>query len=229
MATVFRATWPSFKSPGYVRVLWRALNWSEFRSVQARYGHLPMTLYSPMDLYMEVYEKIVLSGPRPEVVTAGIAAQVALHQLNNSPFSGNFDAVAHKLIEKRKWLSENYLESCRAIIAATFRVSFEEMDKWDAEQIFEKFVMAEYALGNQFNPADPRQLAADAEAKKRGARGAVAPGPPKSAREVAYMKAKARRQAADAAEVGTRTPAEPRRMPNQMPKPPDTTEFSWTK
>jgi hypothetical protein len=221
MATIYRAIWASAAVPGGISVTWRALNWSEFRQIKARYGHLELSLYSPMAMYYEIYKAVAISGPSADTVSAGIMAQIGLHQYNNNAFSGTLDAVAAKLVEKRNWLGANYLESCRALVAATFRIPFEAMDTWDSDQLFEKFVMAEYALGQQFNPVDPRQVAAEAEQAKRQGH---APRQPQSAREAAYLKARDRRLSVDKQESERFNQQQP-----SIPIPSGPEEFTWSR
>ena len=162
-----------------------------------------------MSLYMEVYEKVVLAGPHPRAVAAGIATNVALHQLRNNPFSGDIDAVVQKLVEKRNWIRSSYLEGCRAVVAATFHIPFETMDTWDADTLFERVAQAEHAVGVEWNPTDPRIAPA-------------APGAPltqaqlieleRDPRKKSWLKAKERRRIADLEESGQKVtePQEPR-------------------
>lgn len=215
MQKTFLAVWPSTRAPQGVRVLWRALRWKEFHSLLARYGHLDLTALSPMDLYLEVYEKLVISGPHPSEVTAGIAAFVARHQLENNAFSGAVEAVTGKLLEKRQWLGQNYLEGVRGVVSATFHIPFDVLDEWDPDQLFERLVQAEYAAGAQFNPVlppNPNQV------RQQHA----APPQPRSAREMAYMRAKERRRVANLEEAGVDSNTTP-----IQEEPPATEEFTW--
>ena len=218
MAVVFKATWPSTGDPQGTSVLWRALNWKEFKDFTEKCGHLELTTFSPMSLYMEVYEKVVVAGPHPRAVTAGMATNVALHQLRNNPFSGDIDAVVHKLVEKRNWIKSNYLESCRAVVAATFHIPFETMDTWDADTLFERVVQAEHAVGVQWNPSDPRVAP-------------PAPGAPlttaqmieqeKDPKRRSFLKAKERRRIADLEESGQSG------QQSTAPQEPRDESFSW--
>jgi len=161
--TIFRGTWSNHLDPNGTQVVWRALTWIEFKKISEEYGHIPLTQISPADLYQAVYAKILIAGPAPETVTAGIASNVALQQLQGNAFSSDIDSVKRKLNGKRAWIQNNYLEACRAVIAATFHTSFETMDQWDEDTLFERFAQAEYATGVQWNPASPR-----VKARKKG-------------------------------------------------------------
>lgn len=199
MATVYRAIWPSTRDPQGTLVLWRSLTWAEYKRALAQYGHIDLTESGPMDLYLWVYRAVVKVGPHPDEVTAGIAAYVGLHQLRGNPFSGDFNSVAGKLQEKRAWLANSYLDSARAVVAATFHVPFETMDTWDPDTFFERVAQAEHAIGAQFNPADPNA----AQEKPQNA-----PRQPRSQQEALYLKAKARKERLEAEESKTSTEVE---------------------
>jgi hypothetical protein len=216
VATVYEAAWSSTLDPNGTRVLWRALTWKEFKTFSEKYGHIELTQIYPMGLYMEIYELLLVAGPHPSEVTAGIAANVALQQLQNNPYSGDIDAVVSKLVEKRNWIKSSYLEGCRAVVAATFHIPFETMDTWEPDTLFERFAQAEHAVGMQWNPADPR---AAVEPDKQSQ--SQSPQRPVSQRELAYRNAKERRARADREEQG---------LPGQTqgaPEVPRDESFSW--
>jgi hypothetical protein len=192
----------------------------------ARYGHLELKIDGPMAAYYEVCSQIIVdTNVAVENLTAGIVAQIALHQLNNNPFSGAFNAIMYKIEEKRQWITENWFESAAALISYTFHIPFEEIDKWDCDKFFERFIQAEYLMGTRFEPVDPKVLE---EQQKAAAQQQQMPRRPMSPREIAFMKAKMRRQRADAQEAATGqsavdVPIEPRQT---TPVPP-TEEFTW--
>lgn len=138
------AIWPSG-----TRVTWRGLTWGEYREVQAHQG-------PPAEKALEVYQKCLIEGPRPNEIPAGIMMWVYNYELENSPFSGSFQSLSLPLEKARAKVSGTYLLSAQAFIAAVFKLPFAEMDKWDAETFLTRLAQAEFVSGAPLNPVDPQ-------------------------------------------------------------------------
>lgn len=220
MAIFFQGTWATPNDANGVKAVWRALTWKEFRGLTQKYSHVNLSQTYPMELYMEIYELILVAGPHPSLATAGMVANVALQQIKNNPFA-DYKAMTEKLQQKRNWVASDFLQGVRAVISATFHIPFETMDSWDPETLFEKFALAEHAVGAQWNPADPRQIEIDA----RAAAEALARGPqrrePQSQREVAWLNAQRRTKQRDAEEAMA--------SGQSAPQAPKDESFSWSR
>lgn len=144
------ATWPSSTC-----VEWRGLTWAEYRRIQDSGG-------SDYSKWLEVYRLCVTAvqarrnvGPEPDKVGYGIIRWIGRHQLENNPFSGQLNTIQKSLQTGRARVQNSYLQQARAIVAAVFRCSFEEIDSWDAETFFDRVAQAEAVLSRPIEPVDP--------------------------------------------------------------------------
>lgn len=154
--TQYIARWAS----GY-EVRWRALTWAEYRQFKQR------ALLRPIGVDSDIYRAVLLDGPPVERCPAGIASYIAKHALAGNPFSGRYEDVAQALVAKREALERNYLLSAKAMVAHLFHVSFEEIDKWDADVFFTRLAQAEFIAGKQLQPADPKAAKSQDPNQKR--------------------------------------------------------------
>jgi len=140
-------------------VIWRNLTWSEYKQFQFRFDNSPFI--EPVSLALEIYKLVLIEGPDPAFVPAGIPAYILKHQMLSNPFSGRFEDIAPALELSRRAISGNYLEAAKALIASTLHYKVEEIEQWDPNRFFLRLAQAEVALGRTFDPVDPNK-------KKRG-------------------------------------------------------------
>ena len=144
MNRVFQGVWPG----GWI-IRWRNLTWKEFTNL--RYSQK-----SDIERYVDVYRLCLVSGPAPDAAPAGIVDWIGKQQLTKSPFTGSYQNLQAALDAKREWLNSSFLQVAKATVAWVFRYSFEEIDSWDPDTFFERLVSAEYLLGKEISPADPK-------------------------------------------------------------------------
>ena len=150
MQTQYIAAWKSG-----VTIRWRGLSWSEFRKFTQQ-----MTIYSPLEVYIDLYRALLLDGPDVLDAPAGVVEYVGRTMLETNPFNGEYPNVKHALEAKRA--SQSYLDVARAVVAGIFRYTFEEIDTWDADTFFDRVAKAELIAGKPIEPEDP-VAAAEAE------------------------------------------------------------------
>ena len=134
-----RAVWARHR-PEPVVVIWRNLNWSEYKYVTSRRASIRSS-------YVETYRICLIEGPTVETATAGIITWIARQQLIANGFEGTYDALNPAIEQGRSTLASSYITAARAVVAWAFRYSFEEIDKWDSPTFFERLAQAEYILG----------------------------------------------------------------------------------
>jgi hypothetical protein len=111
-----------------------------------------------MSVAMDVYKTVLIDGPDPKFVPAGIPGYICKQQLLNNPFSGRYEDIAPAVELSRKVVSTNYLLSAKALIAATLNYKPEEIDNWDPNTFFLRLAQTEIACGRTFDPVNPRIL-----------------------------------------------------------------------
>jgi hypothetical protein len=148
-------TGPKLECATHVR--WRSLTREECRRIAA----LPGT---DIARWCAVYEACRVEGPSLEEVPAGIVAWIGKQQFENNPFFGGFESIRNALYQARHRVESSWYASARAVLASTFRYSFEEIDGWPPEIFFERVAQAEMLTGVPLEPADPN-------AKKKPPRG----------------------------------------------------------
>jgi hypothetical protein len=147
----FQAQWES----GRV-AKWRSLTWAEYKQFEHQ-----LTYDCPASVHCDVYRAVLIEGPSldegPELyrAPAGLVEFVARSLLDNNPFNGQYQDVKRAVDMKRQERRQDYLQTCKAVIAGIFRYTFEEMDKWDAEKFFEMVAAAEFVSGRKLEPGDP--------------------------------------------------------------------------
>src|SRR5271163_1921202 len=108
----FVARW----ADGFV-VVWRNLTWAEYKALKPRIDNSPFV--EPMDIAMDVYRLVLIEGPDPRFVPAGMAAFVFKHQTIDNPFNGKFKDIDLALTLSRNMVMGDYLLAARGIIAHT--------------------------------------------------------------------------------------------------------------
>lgn len=136
------ATWPSG-----TRVSWRSLAWGEYNRINS----LQVSFFEKA---FEIYTLCLVSGPPPEVVTAGIMSWIAQDELEKSPFSGTFKTISLPLEQARAKVTSTYLLSAQAFIASVFKIPFEKMNDWDSDTFLCRLAQAEFVSGVPLNPVD---------------------------------------------------------------------------
>jgi len=152
---IYQATWPD----GYT-VKWRNLTWAEYRRIEPSYLGASSRFSYPMGAYLDVYKLVMLDGPLPQFVPAGIVAYVAIQQLSTNPFNGTYDDIKGQLYLSRQRLESSYLETAKCLIAAAFKYRFEEMEDWDPITFFDMLARAEKVLGRLAEPNNPNEVKA---------------------------------------------------------------------
>jgi hypothetical protein len=140
---VYEALWASG-----VRVRWRTPTWKEFQGLYRSADARPIR-------NLKFYQLCVLDGPAPDRVPAGIVAWLGVNMLDQSPFTGQLQPLREYVQLSRSWFQASYLENARALIAGTFRYTFEEIESWDAEVFFKRLAAAEFLVNRTLEPADP--------------------------------------------------------------------------
>ena len=140
---IYEATWASG-----TRVRWRTPTWKEFQGLYRSADPRPVR-------NLKFYQLCVVEGPRPDQVPAGIVAWLGVNMLDQSPFTGQLEPLQQYLQLSRSWFQSSYLENAKALIAGTFRYSFEEIEGWDAEIFFKRLAAAEFLVNRGLDPADP--------------------------------------------------------------------------
>lgn len=142
--TVRVATWPSG-----TRVSWRSPSWGEYKEVNSFHG-------PPAERAQKLYELIKIDGPSIDRVPAGIPMWLLQYEMENSAFSGTFQALSQQLEQFRNKVRDTYLLSAQAYIASVFKVPFEKMDEWDSDTFLTRLAQAELVSGSTLNPMDPQ-------------------------------------------------------------------------
>lgn len=157
---VYRAVWKSeTEVPAYYPVVWRDLTLAEHQRFRSRSEHLRI-------VFCDIYETIVLEGPDLAHAPAGIVAWVARQQLEQNPFSGQFRPIHNALQQARQRVDSSWFHAAKAVIASSFRYSFEEIESWPPDLFFERVAQAELLTGVPLEPADPDQPQPDPKAVK---------------------------------------------------------------
>jgi len=162
MAILWEARWPSG-----ARVCWRPVTLGQYQRYRAR---LEAGEHRAI-VYFDLYQELVVRGPAPEHVPAGIVFWIGRREIEENPFSCRIDLVRKALSAHRERVSKNYLLACQAILASVFRCSFEEMSRWTSETFFERVAQAELVLGKTLDPVtaeEAEKLRAQAEAARSG-------------------------------------------------------------
>lgn len=126
-------------------IRFRLLSWKEFKYITSR--QLPQ---AERDLWL--YRQVVLEGPAAEEVTAGIVMWLGYYLIESSPFKETAEAVRKFRAATQQWFEGSYLEQARALIAGTFRYTFEEIESWDQETFFQRLIAAEMLVGKRMEP-----------------------------------------------------------------------------
>lgn len=137
-------------------VIWRNLTWNEYRKFKSVYDRSPFQ--EPMDVALEIYKTVLVDGPDPIGVPAGIPGYICKQQMLNNPFSGRYEDIASAIELSRRAVTGNYLLSAKALIAATLHYKPEELDNWDPNTFFLRLAQTEVACGRTFDPIDPLAL-----------------------------------------------------------------------
>lgn len=137
------AVWPSG-----TRVVWRSLTWGEYRDLKSLQG-------VPAEKALEVYKLVLLDGPGPDKVPAGIMLWIGNHELEQTPFGGAFQILNKSLQEARAKVQTSYLLSAQAFISSVFKIPFGDMNAWDSDTFLQRLAQAEFVSGVPLNPVDP--------------------------------------------------------------------------
>lgn len=140
---IYQAVWASG-----VAIRFRMPTWAEFRKAHASSAQ-------PAIRNLWVYRACVVEGPPPHLVPAGVVAWLGIELIDKNAFTGQFQLVNRHLQLSRQWLGNSFLEHARALVAGTFRYTFEEIDTWDAETFFKRFAQAEVLVGKRIDTQDP--------------------------------------------------------------------------
>lgn len=156
--TCYEGAWSSG-----VTVRWRALTLGEFQQFRSRLlAGVPRAV-----VFLDLYRELVLDGPVPEALPAGILLWLGEWVMEKSPFSCQRQLVEQTLEEKRAEVRNSYLLSVQAILAGVFRCRFEEMGAWDADRFFQRVAQAELVLGRPLGVEDPEDPKKEQEKKMR--------------------------------------------------------------
>lgn len=136
-------------------VVWRNLTWSEYKKFAPRYENSPFA--EPIDVALDIYKQVLIEGPDPAFVPAGIPAYICKQQMINNPFSGRYEDVANAVELSRRAVVGDYLQSAKALIANALHYKLEEIDQWDPNKFFLRLAQAEIALGRTFDPVKPKR------------------------------------------------------------------------
>lgn len=160
LTRIYEGVWPSG-----VRVRFRALTLAEHAkfSLDLRSG------VPPVQVYLDLYEEVLVSGPVPDEVPAGIVVWIGRELLDRSCLSGEQQLIKQKLDQKRQ-AARNYLMAAKAFVAMVFHYKFEEMDSWDEDTLFERIALAELVLGRPLEPSDQNATTEQQAPKRRGRR-----------------------------------------------------------
>jgi hypothetical protein len=141
----YRASW----SNGTV-VRWRDLTWGEYQRLRPAKEVIYPKGSGLIDARwaQEIYKTCLIAGPDPSLVMAGIAQQIAIQQVQNNPFAGDYDSVSKAVEYARQKVNSNYLMAAKARICAAFHYTMEEMDNWTADDFFTKLAQSEIILGS---------------------------------------------------------------------------------
>ena len=145
MPRKYEAVWPSG-----LRVVWHGLSWADFNRLQSQSDT------RPMGLYLEVYRTCVLEGPPPDQVPAGVMVWIGRRELEQSPFTGQYQPIKNLLEAKRAQVRGNYLLLASAVISNVLHVPMETISLWDADEVFTRLAQAESLVGKPVEPADPK-------------------------------------------------------------------------
>ena len=164
--------WEAIWSSG-IRIVWRSLLWKEFQDLQVR------PFMCPMDRYLEVYRICVLEGPHPEQASFGTVTWLGTREMEQSPFSGRYEPIAHALADKRAKIAGNYLFAGAGLIAAALHVPFDAIAGWDADEFFDHLAQAEFIAGKPLEPTNPNAKPGDNNRPRvKGGKRLVRPEPP---------------------------------------------------
>lgn len=145
----YKAIWRSrTEVPAFVSVAWRDLTLGEIERYMARSAHERI-------VFCDIYETCLIEGPSLEKVPAGIVVWIAKQQLEQNPLSGKFRPLVNALLRARERVQSSWFVSAKAIVAATFRYTFEEIDGWSPDVFFERVAQAERLTGVPLEPMDP--------------------------------------------------------------------------
>jgi hypothetical protein len=152
---VYSAIWVSqTNTQECVSVHWRDLTLSEHQKFRASRKH-------PRIVFCDIYETCLVEGPTLDQVPAGIVAWIARQQLDQNPFSGKFVTIHNALGAARQRVGSSWFHAAKAVLASTFRYTFEEIEKWPPDLFFERVAQAELLTGVPLEPADPDQQPQD--------------------------------------------------------------------
>jgi hypothetical protein len=136
------ATWPSGTS-----VSWRSLTWGEYKRIQSLQA-------CPAEKALEVYNLVMISGPDPAELLAGIMMWIYQNEMTNTPFTGEFTTISRPLAESREKV-KSFLYCAQAFVASVFKIPFEVIDTWDSETLLTRVAQAEFVSGVPLNPTNP--------------------------------------------------------------------------
>jgi hypothetical protein len=136
-----------WKSGSYLK--WRGISIREYAIYSRRLDFEP-----EMTVYCDLYNLVTDPEDRTSIedVTAGIVYFLGRTLLLESAFSGNINRVKQVLGTKRAQLAENYIESCKAVLAAMFKYTFEEIESWDESTFFDRLAKAELISNENLDP-----------------------------------------------------------------------------
>ncbi len=170
MATtrLYDGLWPSG-----IRVRWRGLTLAEHEKFV---GYL-LSGMPAAQVHLEVYDAVLVSGPIPEEVPAGIVLWIGRQLLDQSALTGRLDLVKARLAQKRQLVQNSYLLAVKGYLSSLFHYRFEDMDSWDEDTFFERVAQAEFVLGRPLEPTDPNTKQERSQARPKGARRLSTPRP----------------------------------------------------
>lgn len=146
---VHRAIWRSeTEVPAFYSVIWRDLTLAEHQRFRRRGDHQRI-------VFCDIYEAILVEGPDLSKAPAGVVAWIARQQLEENPFSGQFRPLHNAVYKAREQVNSSWFQAAKAVIASTFRYTFEEIENWSPELFFERVAQAELLTGVPLEPADP--------------------------------------------------------------------------
>lgn len=138
---------------GGFQVTWRNLTLAEYRVFKSAFDKAPFV--EPMEVALAIYKTVMVDGPDPRYVPAGIPAFICKQQMMNNPFSGAFEDIDSALKLARTAVRGNYLMAAKAMIAGALHYRLEEIDQWDPNTFFIRLAQAELIFGRPLDPDDP--------------------------------------------------------------------------
>jgi hypothetical protein len=98
----------------------------------------------------------MLEGPPADLALAGTMHWLGYYLIDQSPFQGTPELITKFSGMARQAFQGSFLESARALIAGTFRYTFEDIDSWDQETFFLRLAGAEFLVGKHLDPSEKK-------------------------------------------------------------------------